>query len=72
MGEEQEEYRWGDREEQTCDEAGGEGGVKQGEVVCVLREEKEDEDEEWKTAGEEELWAGEEQEEQGEEVGGEG
>lgn len=29
--------------------------MKQGEVVCVLREEKEDEGEEWKTAGEEEL-----------------
>lgn len=45
--------------------------MKQGEVVCVLRE-KEDEGEEWKRAGEEELWAGEEWEEQGEEVGGEG
>lgn len=29
--------------------------MKQGEVVCVPREEKEDVDEGWKTAGEEEL-----------------
>lgn len=36
--------------------------MKQGEVVCVLREEEKEEEEgdEWKTAGEEELWAGEE------------
>lgn len=33
----------------------GEREVKQGEVVCVPREEKEDVDEGWKTAGEEEL-----------------
>lgn len=34
--------------------------MKQGEVVCAPREEKEDEGEEWKTTGEGEPWAGEE------------
>lgn len=49
------EYMWGDREEvYNCDREAEEGEVKQEEVVCTLREEKEGEDEGWKTAGEEE------------------